>query len=340
MTRGLQAAQRRAQREPPTLPKRSSKKPADRIVRRMADGSTKTYRYPAWTPPAQEQGDTMRALLRAFEDAPEWRARSKHTQAQYLIYLRPWLKVADAAPRDVTRRDILAARDAIAKTRGLGAATAFGRVAGSLFGWALDRGWIDHNPAARLRALPGGSLPAWSEQQIAVALAGLPEDLRRVVVLALHTGQRRGDLCAMTWAAYDGATIRLRQAKTGTALVLPVHPELRRELEAWKAERTGIHILHSPRTGAWTAPHLSREMKRALGAIGLPARLNVHGLRKAAARRLAEAGATTHEIAAVTGHRSLQMVQHYTSSADQERLAGSAVARLRLQPNNKRQKGQ
>jgi hypothetical protein len=34
------------------------------------------------------------------------------------------------------------------------------------------------------------------------------------------------------------------------------------------------------------------------------------------------------------------MVQHYTSSADQERLAGSAVARLRLQPNNKRQKGQ
>jgi integrase len=306
----------------------------------MADGSIKTYRYPSWTAPAQPQGDTMRALLRAFEDSPEWSVRSKHTQTQYLIYLRPWLKVADTPPREVTRRDILAARDAIAKTRGPGAATAFGRVTSSLFGWAQDRGWVDFNPAARLRALPGGSLPAWSEAHIAAALAGLPEDLRRVVVLALHTGQRRGDLCAMTWAAYDGATIRLRQAKTGTALVLPVHPDLRRELEAWKVERAGLYILHSPRTGAWTAPHLSREMKRALGEIGLPPRLNVHGLRKAAARRLAEAGATTHEIASVTGHRSLQMVQHYTTSADQERLAGAAVRRLILQPDNKRKKSE
>jgi integrase len=323
------------------LPKRSSKTPADRVIRRrMADGSFKTYRYPAWKAAAQPEGDTMRALLRAFEASPEWTALAQATRAQYLIYLRPWLKVADAPPRSVTRRDILAARDAMARTRGVGAATAFGRITSSLFGWAQDRGWVDFNPAARLRALPGGSLPAWSEQQIAAALDALPEDLRRVVLLALHTGQRRGDLCAMTWAAYDGATIRLRQAKTGTALVLPVHPDLRRELEAWKAERTGIHVLHSPRTGAWTPPHLSREMKRALGAIGLPARLNVHGLRKAAARRLAEAGATTHEIAAVTGHRSLSMVQHYTTSADQERLAGAAVRRLHLQPDNKRRKGQ
>lgn len=306
----------------------------------MADGTVKTYRYPAWTPPAQEQGDTMRALLRAFEDSPEWGVRSKHTQTQYLIYLRPWLKVADTAPRDVTRRDILAARDAIAKTRGAGAATAFGRVTSSLFGWAQDRGWVDFNPAARLRVLPGGSLPAWSEAHIAAALEHLPEELRRVVVLALHTGQRRGDLCSMTWATYDGATIRLRQAKTGTALVLPVHPDLRRELEAWKTTRTGVHILHSPRTHAWTAPHLSREMRRALREIGLPPRLNVHGLRKAAARRLAEAGATTHEIAAVTGHRSLQMVQHYTTSADQERMAGAAMRLLPIQNSAMRKKSE
>lgn len=311
------------------MPKRSSRKPADRVVRhKLSDGSIKTYRYPAWKPPEQVSGDTMRALLRAFEDSPEWALRSKATQTQYLIYLRPWLKVADTAPRDVSRRDIMAARDAIAKKRGLGAAAAFGRITSALFGWAQDRGWVDFNPAARLKSLPGGALPAWTEAQISHALANLPEELRRVVVLGVHTGQRRGDMCAMTWAAYDGATIRLRQAKTGTPLVLPVHPDLKREMDAWKAERSGIYVLHSPRTGAWTAPHLSREMKRALGEIGLPARLNVHGLRKAAARRLAEAGCTTHEIASVTGHRSLQMVQHYTTSADQERMAGSAIARL------------
>lgn len=311
------------------MPPPSSKKPADRVIRRrMADGSIKVYRYPAWKPAAIDDSDTMRGLMRAYEDSPEWRSKSKATQTQYLIYLRPWLKAGDTPPREVSRRDILSARDAIAKTRGGGAATAFGRVTSALFAWAQDRGWVDHNPAARLKALPGGALPAWSEAQISIALDKLPEELRRVVVLGLHTGQRRGDLCAMTWAAYDGATIRLRQAKTGVPMAIPCHPALQAELAAWKAERTGLHILHSPRTGAWTPPHLSREMKAALERIGLPSRLNVHGLRKAAARRLAEAGCSAHEIAAITGHRSLSMVQHYTRSADQHRMAGAAILRL------------
>lgn len=325
--------------------KRSSKKKAGRIVRRkLADGTIKEYRYPAWKPaPRPPAGDTMRGLLRAYEGSPEWAALAPATKQNYLIYLRPWLKVAETAPRDVTRRDILAARGAMARTRGRGAAAAFGTVTAALFTWAVDNEWMDNNPAARLKALPGGSLPAWSEAQIAKALAGLPEPLRRVVVLALHTGQRRGDLCAMTWAAYDGATIRLRQAKTGTVLAIPAHPDLRAELEAWRKDRgTNLLILASPRTGGWTAPHLSREMKRSLGKIGLPAGLNVHGLRKAAARRLAEAGCSAHEIAAITGHRSLSMVQLYAASADQERMAGAAIARLQLpgQQADKRQKNE
>lgn len=304
----------------------------------MADGSIKVYRYPAWQAPKCDEADTMRALLRAYEASPEWRQKSKATQTQYLIYLRPWLKVGDTPPRAVTRRDILAARDAMAQTRGDGAATAFGRITSALFAWAQDRGWVDYNPAARLKAIPGGALPAWSEAHISIALKRLPEELRRVVVLGIYTGQRRGDLCAMTWAAYDGAAIRLRQAKTGTSLAIPCHPNLQAELEHWRAERDGIHILHSPRRQAWTPAHLSREMKQGLAKIGLPERLNVHGLRKAAARRLAEAGCSAHEIAAVTGHRSLSMVQHYTRSADQHRMAGAAIARLQS-PTTKQRRG-
>jgi integrase len=54
----------------------------------------------------------------------------------------------------------------------------------------------------------------------------------------------------------------------------------------------------------------------------------VHGLRKLAAAALADAGCTAHEIAAVTGHRSLAMVSLYTASADQERLAEAAIVRF------------
>ena len=52
------------------------------------------------------------------------------------------------------------------------------------------------------------------------------------------------------------------------------------------------------------------------------------GLRKAAARRLAEAGCT-HEIAAITGHASLKEVARYTEAADRKRLAQSAMAKVR-----------
>jgi integrase len=54
-----------------------------------------------------------------------------------------------------------------------------------------------------------------------------------------------------------------------------------------------------------------------------------HGLRKAAARRLAEAGCTPHEIAAITGHASLREVERYTKAVDQRRLAEAAIGKAK-----------
>jgi integrase len=323
------------------LPKRSSKPAGRTVTRRLADGSLKTYHYEAWKPqaPRQAAGDTMRALLRAYEESPEFKALAQATQSFYLIYLRPWLLAPDARPREVTRRQVMAARDAIAAKRGNGAAAAFGRVTAALFAWAMDREWVEHSPAARLKPLPGGTLPAWSDAQIAAALAALPEAMRRVVILALYTGQRRGDLCRMAWTQYDGSLIRLRQSKTGEHLIIPCHPILRGEMDQWKAGRQGPLILTSEKGHAWTPPHLTEQMRRSLHRAGLPAGLNVHGLRKAAARRLAEAGCSPHEIQAITGHKTLAMVSHYTASADQEKLAQAAVRKLVLQkPTNARKR--
>ena len=97
----------------------------------------------------------------------------------------------------------------------------------AIFSWARDRNWIEHSPMAGVRKLPGGSIATWTEVEARLAMRALPEPLRRAVVLAYHTGQRRGDLVRLPWTAYDGRTIRLRQQKTGAPLVLPVHPELR-----------------------------------------------------------------------------------------------------------------
>ena len=64
--------------------------------------------------------------------------------------------------------------------------------------------------------------------------------------------------------------------------------------------------------------------------------LNLHGLRKLAAVRLAEAGCSLHEIAAITGHESLAQVSLYTADVDQERLALAAVTRLKTGQNKPR----
>ena len=68
-------------------------------------------------------------------------------------------------------------------------------------------------------------------------------------------------------------------------------------------------------------------MSRAISEAGLPQRCKPHGLRKAAARRLAEAGCSASEIMAITGHKTLAEVERYTRAAEQERLARQAIQR-------------
>lgn len=316
----------------PPLSKPSSQPGAGKRahVRKLADGTTKTYYYdrkPA-APAERYAAGTVGALVLAYKRSPEWEGLRQSTRTTYSIYLRDVELLAVARADGVKRHVLLEMRDAVAKNRGPGAATGFMRAASALWGWAIDRGLLEHNPIRGTKGLPGGHLPAWTADEAERAIAHLPEPYRRVVVLALYTGQRRGDLVALRWSAYDGRTIRLKQGKTGVVLAIPVHPALRAELDAWRKDAASTQILTRADGRPWSALEISQKLPRVLRAIGLPAGLNVHGLRKLAAARLADAGCSVHEIAAITGYKSLSMVQLYTASADQERLAEAAILRL------------
>jgi integrase len=71
-------------------------------------------------------------------------------------------------------------------------------------------------------------------------------------------------------------------------------------------------------------------MADAIAKAGLPDHCVLHGLRKAATRRLAEAGCTTLQIMAVTGHKTLAEVERYTEAAQQAPRAKDAISRLPL----------
>lgn len=311
------------------MPVRKRKR-VGRVVRRpLADGTIKEYRYGPYKPKRRKiDPDSLEALIRQYRQSPEWGTLKPHTQQVYNVYLKSLEEIGHIPVKSMGRREILTIRDGIAAGRGNGAATGFMRAASALFGWAVHHEWLPYTPIHKIKKLPGGTLRAWTREEADLAQAGLTEHLRRVVVLARYTGQRRSDLCAMTWAAFDGKTVRLRQQKTGEALIIPCHPILIAELAKWKREARSVTILTNTLGRPWVPQHLSHELPTALVRLGMSRSLNVHGLRKLAAAELADAGCTIHEIAAITGHRTLAMIQHYTRTADQRRLAEAAVVRL------------
>lgn len=156
----------------------------------------------------------------------------------------------------------------------------------------------------------------------------------RALELGLYTGQRLSDVIRLAWSDYDGQRIRLRQQKTGTSLSIPVHPDLQAILEA--SARPGTTIL-TTKTGLAFHPRVfSRDFRDARILAGLPEGLSFHGLRHTAAARLAELGAGAPEIQAITGHKSLKLVEHYIRQASQELQADRAISRLPKRESAKR----
>jgi integrase len=93
------------------------------------------------------------------------------------------------------------------------------------------------------------------------------------------------------------------------------------------ANRNHATILATAYGKAFSVKGFGNMVSAAIRDAGLPPRCKPHGLRKAAARRLAEAGCSASEIMAITGHKTLAEVERYTRAAEQERLARQAIKR-------------
>jgi integrase len=136
-----------------------------------------------------------------------------------------------------------------------------------------------------------------------------------------------------------GVSAGLRQRQRGPTRALtarhPIKPTLPRCHSAWQPNpgrgstyRRGKTVQTTGATSPFSPAGFGNYFRDRCNEAGLP-RCSAHGLRKAAARRLAEAGCTMHEIAAITGHASLSEVQRYTKAADQKRLALSAMEKAK-----------
>lgn len=198
-----------------------------------------------------------------------------------------------------------------------------------LFDLAVEDGWREDNPAIHVKRLKekAEGAESWSDQQIEQFEAYWPigSTPRLALALLLYTGQRRSDVVRMGAQHVKGDVIEVIQQKTGTALAIPIHPFLEVELAA---TLDGGTYLQRQNGEPFTPNGFYMRFKSWRAKAGLPDGLSPHGLRKAAARRLAEAGCSVHEIASITGHASISEVQRYTRAVDQEKLAREAMRRM------------
>jgi integrase len=199
--------------------------------------------------------------------------------------------------------------------------------------WAKNRGKITVNPCEKGGRLYDGTRvdSVWTIEDEAVFLKQAPAHLHLPLLLALWTGQRQGDLLRLTWPAYDGTHIRLRQSKTGARVKVPVGAPLKAALdEAAKIKCSPIILLNSDGR-PWTQDGFRASWGKASGKAGIEA-VTFNDLRGTAVTRLALVGSTEAEIATITGH-SLRDVRsildaHYLHR--DQALAESAIRKLEM----------
>lgn len=216
------------------------------------------------------------------------------------------------------------------KKSGPSAANAVKKNMSLLFTFAIKRQLgVTFNPARyadRRKENPDG-YHTWTEGEIEQFLAyhGPATKPRLVALMALNSGMSRQDLTRVGWQNMKAGRIAYRRGKTLVSADLPIMAELAAELRHVPTDQLliithGKGLPYKPETlGNWF-----RDQCKAAGVPG-----SLHGLRKAGATRLANAGATPDEIRAYLAHATNKEGSTYTSKADRSRLADSGLAKLK-----------
>lgn len=324
-----------------------------KVTRKLATGEKRVYWY-AWIGGPKLDGEfgspeflasyrraceakkhveteTVGDLTKAFRASGEWRGLSDSSKKAYTAYLTLIEQKFGAMPLAAAqipraRHVFLQWRDDLAdKPRKADYAwSTLMRV----FSWAKGRGLVEKNPcerAGRLYEVDRTEI-LWSESDLSALFAVCSPAVRIVVMMALWTGARQGDILRMPWSAYDGRFLRFRQGKTGRRVTVPVSSELASVMDTMP--RHGTIILTSSDKRPWTGDGFRASFRKAMARAKIDK--HFHDLRGTAVTRLALLQCTVPEIASFTGH-SLADVEsildkHYLG--ERHKLAEAVLVKL------------
>lgn len=204
----------------------------------------------------------------------------------------------------------------------------------ALFVWAVEAEEAPHDPTIGVKPIRHVSKGhhSWELHEIEQFERRHPvgSKARLAMTILLYTACRREDVVRLGPQHVRGGRLRYRQAKNEhrnpVDLDIPVHPDLEAVIEAMASGH--LTFLTTEYRRPFSPAGFGNRFREWCNEAGLP-HCSAHGLRKAAAARLAERGATAHEIMAITGHRSLEEVERYTRAARQGDLADAAMRKFK-----------
>ena len=276
---------------------------------------------------SQIKPGTLRALAASYFAAPGFRTKSAATQYTYRNIIDRLCREHGDKRVALLQREH-AVRLVAARADKPSTANAFRHALRALMQHAVEIGMRADDPTRDVKSVPikSDGYHSWTEAEIAqFEQYHLPNSRARLAFgLLLYTGQRRSDVIRMGRQHMMDGGLTVRQQKTGRTVWIPIHETLVSMIGGTNNLTFLVTEFGKPFTAAGFG-NWFRDQCRAAGLHGCSA----HGLRKAAARRLAEAGCTPHEIAAITGHATLKEVIRYTEAADRKQLATAAMGKVK-----------
>ena len=182
--------------------------------------------------------------------------------------------------------------------------------------------WMEDSPVRKISKLkePRGRVRYLSdEERIALieAARGIEDPtLYTVIVLALSTGARQGELLGLSWKDVDlkRGSLTFHETKNGERRTVPLAGLALDLMKQRHSNRDKLTTFVFP-SEKLTPVRVDRPFQALLVQTGIKD-FRFHDLRHSAASYLAMNGASLAEIAEVLGHKTLQMVKRYAHLSD------------------------
>ncbi len=191
-------------------------------------------------------------------------------------------------------------------------------VLSKIFSLAIDAGLLESNPSFRVKKLQLNNqrIRVLSSAEEAKLLESLKSNLlvRDVVIIALNTGLRRGEIFNLKWLDLDfpRSMILIQESKSGKKRLVPMNETVRTLLSG--RPRFRDYVFPSPVTGG-RLDNIKRSFTRAMKEAGI-IDLHFHDLRHTAATRMADSGADAFTLMKILGHSDIRMTARYTHATD------------------------